>query len=430
MECHRLSLLGFGLWTVPLVLFAAGMPLRAAADDEEFAAAASLQGENPSPRTAPAKISRESADALVKQGFVRLGEISCREVTGTYWRPKNPPDRAPVAGVTAKLCRRAANRGGDLVVLAEDNLPVTARVTKRGKALTWMKQSRQEFYQQRSATGDAGYQASRTVYYDVPTSWETIEGTECSVRSTATVWRRDPELSARIAPRLQAERQARLQQQAAVQEVEDQAARLLREAERQTEDRQREAEILDAVTVNDVDKVKALLARGVSANARDNRGTTPLHYAAMGNVPAMVQLLLAKGADLNRRDDTGMTPLHLAAYRNSRDAAELLLAKGADERATNKNGATPLHLAATADAADVTALLLARGADVTARTARGRTPLHLAALQDSRAVAELLLAKGADLAAKDGDGGTPLALAIQGDHAAMADLLRARGAKE
>ena len=393
-----------------------------AAAEENFVATTAVKDQKLSSRPKPVQVTQESEENLIKKGFVRIGEISMEEVTGTYWKSEKIPEAVPSRDVTTPLLRRAAEHGGDLVVLTRDNSPDSYQVTKKGKVLTWQRQSRQEAYQQKSGTGDAGYTAYRTVYYNVPISWETIRGTEQAVRSAGAVWRNDPELAVRIGPKLEATRQAGLQRQQAMAEVDRQALLLLQEAESQVVTKRQLSTLHEAVNANDIEKVKALLSNGADVNARNKMGDTPLHVAA-------TELLLAKGADVNGKSEDGMTPMHAAAASNSEDVAELLLAKGANVNAKSNTGMTPLHLAAMYNARDVAELLLANGADVNAKVNNERTPLHLAAFRNAKEVTELLLTKGADVNAKDKDGKTPLALAVQSGHSALANILRDQGAK-
>ena len=188
-----------------------------------------------------------------------------------------------------------------------------------------------EGYQTHAYTGDPGHWETRTVYHDIPTSWEIIEGTEYSVRSAGTVWRNDPELAKRLAPLLEAERQSLLKRQKGVQEAERQAVLQLQEAEGQASLERRLAEIRDAAKANDVEKVKTLLANGADVNAKDKAGDTPLHLAAYSNAKEAAELLLAKGADVNAKEKNGTTPLALALQRDRTAIADLLRAHGAKE---------------------------------------------------------------------------------------------------
>jgi len=416
--------------TISLLTLMAGRLISAPGDEDKFVPVTVLKDEKLSSRSNPAQVTHESEDALTKKGYVQIGEISRKEVTGTYWDSKKMPDKAPLRDLTTRLLREAADQGGDLIVLAEDNSPLTMQVTKHGKPTEWYRGSRQVVSQVNDPDG-GHHMDYRTEYYQEPIAWETIEGTEYYVRSSGIVWRYDPELAKRIAPKLEAERQARLQHQDTLREAENQASLELQEAERQAVLQRRVAEFYQAVKANDVEKVKALLATGTDfVNAKGDSGVTPLHDAVMGHAQAVAKELLAAGADVNRKSDDGMTPLHLAAYDNDKDSAELLLANGADVSAKSNTGSTALHYAAMNDAKEVAALLLSKGADVKATTNNGRTPLHLAALRNAQAVAELLLAKGAEVNAEDKGGNTPLALTLEGNYAAMAKLLREHGAKE
>jgi hypothetical protein len=159
----------------------------------EFVPAEWLGKGKPSPRPTPAQVTQESAEALKAKGFVMVGQISKKVVTGTYWGSKlhNKPESRDI---TTGLLRLAADHGGDVIVLQQNNSAEQSPVTKRGRALTWIEESRTELYQTHNYTGDPGVQASRTVYYRVPTSWETINGTEYSVVSSGTIWRNDPDL--------------------------------------------------------------------------------------------------------------------------------------------------------------------------------------------------------------------------------------------
>jgi len=430
---------------------------------KKFVTAAALAGLKLSPRPTPARIIQESEEALMKKGYVRIGEISIEEVTGTYWGSEKPPETQSSRDLTTPLLLRAAEHGGDLVVLSRSNSQDSYQVMKKGKVLAWERQSRTETYQQRAKTGDPGVMASRTVYYSVPTSWETVEGKEFAVRSSGSVWRIDPNLAKGVSPKLEAEQQARLQRQRRVEEIDRQALLLLQEAESQAAAERPVVDIHDAALANDVERVRALLAQGADLRSRNEtgdtplhlaadggaadvaelllakgadvnekgfRGATPLHYAAMANRKAVADILLGHGADVNRISEDRMTPLHAAAGFDAGDVAVALLAKGADLSAQTINGLTPLHLAAIRNAQFVAELLLANGADVNAKADNELTPLHVAASRNAREVAELLLAKGAKLNAKDKDGLTPFDLAVRGGYGALASMLRAEGAKK
>ena len=375
---------------------APGFAGRGDAAKERFVAAEAVIGEKLAPRPAPARLSQESEDDLIKKGFVRIGEISLDEITGTFWGQEKPPQNFPSPDLTAPLLRGAADHGGDLVVLSRSNALDSYQVTKKGKVLTWARQSRVEYYQQRTGTGDAGVQASRTVYYNAPATWEMITGMEFAVRSTGTVWRQDQELARRVSTQTEAERQARLQKEKAVDEIDRQALLLLEGAERQAGADRQATELHEAVRDNDVEKVQALLAQGL---------------------------------DVNRPGPDGRTAMHVAASAGAAEAALALLAKGADVNAKGPDGGAPLHLAVKAKALFIVELLLANGANVNAKTDEARTPLHVAVLRNALEMADLLLSKGADPNAKDVMGVTPLAMAEMLEFSAMADRLRAKGAR-
>jgi hypothetical protein len=179
---------------MPLFLmFLAGCAVLSS-DNKEFLPAAWLGEEKPSSRATPAQVTQESEEALKKKGFVAIGQISEKVVTGTYWDVSKLPAKAELRDVTTGLLRRAADCGGDVVVLQKNNSTESSRVSKRGRALTWDTQSRTVLYQRSLGSGKGSVQDSRTEYVNVPTSWETVDGWEYSVVSSGTVWRHDPEL--------------------------------------------------------------------------------------------------------------------------------------------------------------------------------------------------------------------------------------------
>ena len=396
---------------------------------KKFVPANAVAGQKLSSRPTPAQITQESEEALTKKGYVRIGEISMEEVTGTYWGTEKPPETQPSRDLTTPLLLRAAEHGGDLVVLSRSNSRDSYQVMKKGKVLTWERQSRTETYQQRAKTGDPGVMASRTVYYSVPTSWETVEGKEFAVRSSGSVWRKDSDLARNVGPKVEAERQARAQREEAVAEIDRQALLLLQEAEGHAAAERQEAGIHDAALANDVETVRALLSKGAGANSKNATGDTPLHQAATGGAVDAAKLLLSKGADVNAEGFHGTAPLHYAAMANSKAVAEILLTHGADVNRKSGEGMTPMHGAAGYDAGDVALVLLANGADLGAKAVNGLTPLHMAAMRNARFVADLLLANGADVNAQADNGMTPLHVAASRNAGDVAGLLLAKGAK-
>ncbi len=311
-----------------LTILATG-PFLAASDEKIFEHLVALKSETLSPRATPAQVSKLSEEALTKQGLIYLGTISRKEITGTYWGKEERPSTVPTRDVTTKLCREAAENGGDLIVLQADNTTYTSSIRKNGRALTWRRESRSETYQYRLRTGDPGTRATRTVYYNVPTSWETIEGTQYTVWSGGTLWRNDPELAKRLAEKAKAVSQVRLRLQDSASESERQAALLLQEAAQQSTPAEPLVNLHDLVRGNQVEKVKALLATGADVNKPDDTGRTALHVAALSNARAVAELLLAKGANPNAKDKDGKTPLALALQSKNTALIQLLRMHGA-----------------------------------------------------------------------------------------------------
>lgn len=136
-------------------------------------------------REQPATVSQQTAAELQQQGYVQIGTIRHEVVVATHWGTEPAPAKG--SAVTTGLLRKAAELGGDVVVLNGDNKLARRTVTKQ-VATAWSRESHQELYQ------DGNYQRSRTVYTSVPTAWRTDSGTEYYTESYGTVWRHDPAL--------------------------------------------------------------------------------------------------------------------------------------------------------------------------------------------------------------------------------------------
>jgi len=98
-----------------------------------------------------------------------------------------------VADLTTELLRRAAERGGDVVILQQNNSVESSSVSKKGRALTWTRESRQVSYQMRSGTETpATWPGERNIMMFPHLGNDYRPG--IFGRQFRTVWRKDPDL--------------------------------------------------------------------------------------------------------------------------------------------------------------------------------------------------------------------------------------------
>jgi hypothetical protein len=171
----------------------------AAAPNTQFVPTRGMKGFKPSPRSAPAQVSRESEEEMKAKGFTRIGTFSIWATTKTYWHSTDlnvpvPPTRRDL---TRELLQEAAASGGDFVTLTADNQPGTEMVSKLGKAIWWDSVSRETYFHDEIPHW-------RYVIYKVATDWETIHGVQCNVTSAGIVWRNDPSFPGQLAEWLKA----------------------------------------------------------------------------------------------------------------------------------------------------------------------------------------------------------------------------------
>ncbi len=141
-----------------------------------------LQNDKLSARSTPAGISKESEEILGRKDYVKIGKITNDVVTATY-RGKDLYLDNPVPKVkknlTEELCIKAAARGGDLVVLIEDNNPYSVNTVKSGKVIAHQNH-------RKLVNG-------KWVHYTIASDWEKIDEKIVGVRSIGIVWRHDPD---------------------------------------------------------------------------------------------------------------------------------------------------------------------------------------------------------------------------------------------
>jgi hypothetical protein len=186
----------------------------------QFVPAPSLKKEKISSRPSPAKVTRESADALKGKGYVKIGEIFLKDEGKKCWGSNctasfTCPSEQVKKDLTKEILKKAASKGGDLVVLFKDNTMSKEGINKRGKCLFKVPITKTVAFQKCQSAGRDSVTGTyrtgscttemRTVTAKECRTWETIGGCLCMAQSTGTVWRLDPDLGKRIEVKISAE---------------------------------------------------------------------------------------------------------------------------------------------------------------------------------------------------------------------------------
>jgi ankyrin repeat protein len=393
-----------------------------------------------SARTGPAKVSMESEDSLIKSGYVRIGNVRavktarCNQFYAAGSSLYACPGVSAETDAISAVLKKAAAKGGDIVVLTESNVSETHDLYSTGRCL------REE---------------RRQVLVGNPSKWQDITicvesekvkaGEYIVFRSAGTVWRHDPVHAKKMWIEKEYIAAVRKGDIRTVKECLAQGANPNSRATDQ-EGGPNGTVLSIAVQGGHAAVVKALLAAGADIGETSEFGKTVLMDAASEGQTDIVKELLARGADVNAKDKDGEPALVAAAFSGHAEIVKALLAHGADVNAKNKDGKTAgfsalmLSSGAAEVSADIVQALLIGGADVNAKDKYGRTALMFAVGKDNREIVEKLLAAGADVNAKDKDGQTALMLALYREpklayderkkNAEVIELLKKAGAKE
>jgi formylglycine-generating enzyme required for sulfatase activity len=167
-----------------------------------------------SARSSPAIVSLESGEALLKKGYVLIGQIRADKAVGSScWKAGcdaalSCPSVPGKDSVNKELLEQAAAEGGDVVVLSKDNAVYKEERSKQGKCLikapttkTVAYSNCKPAYRNSNGTYTPGpcTWGTRTITVKECTTWENLKGYGCLVASQGAVWRLDPDLPKRIA---------------------------------------------------------------------------------------------------------------------------------------------------------------------------------------------------------------------------------------
>jgi len=344
-----------------------------------------------------ATVTSQPTVQLERGGYISIGTLSVHYGNQRCFPAKKGrdcDDKSHNETPTQRLLNEAASKGGDLVVLTSNNRRGSGTATKAGRCLEWGTQqvprNKCNYETTCGAYGCSTRQTYCTTEYVSQTvckRHETIYGTEYYIRSSGTVWRKDPEFIVQV---------------------------------RYGEDFYR------ALRQGDLRTVQTLVAKGLRADIPDLKGRIPLLLAVEGNSAELVKFVLAKNAD-PRADNS--RALSIAVSKRNPEVVRLLLDKGADPNAevglfsvmfgNNKKknrqmeSGRPLYTAAVYGDVEIVRLLLDKGADVNADMYQ-KTILHNVTDDKHVEVMKLLIAKGAGVDKRlFGKSETPLMYAVK-----------------
>ena len=414
------------------------------------------------PRGQQANPVTTSTKQLDDDDYVNLGQLSVKYVSKRCFPGEECSTETHQDNPTQRLLDEAGKRGGDLVKLSANNANGSGEAVKNGACISTTTQ--QVPYSvcdyETICQGTSCYTRQticRTEYRSqtVCTEWVKIYGTEYFQRSSASVWRLDPQLKVQVRfgdefhealKQGDSEATRRYLEQGMRADIQDLRGRypilvavkanknapeisrilLQQEADPTVENNKALAIASDN---DDTALVRILLEHG--ANPNDKVGIWgvllggekdmikkggPIINASNNNNTEMVQVLLEHDADPDV--DNGQ-PLRNAINHENQAMLQVLLDAGASVR---EDGV----LTTAVDKGDIELVrsFLERGAFADNRSWSGETPLQSASESGRVAIMRLLLESGASVN-KRGVGGehTPLMLAARAGHVEAVRLL-------
>ena len=345
-------------------------------------------------RPEPAKVTKESAEALNKKGYIDSGQISVKHIDKVCFGGKCTENTHSEDPTTA-LLKDAAKKGGDLVSLSSDNSAYSDSAFTKGDECRSFGNTVRHF-----VVNNVSYSELVTQCIE----WSTVQGEEFGTRSSGTVWSYEPELAVNY------DNINYLVAAAAKGDMEGTRKYIAMGTNVNSRNFDGNLALIEALKNKRLKIASLLLKSGANPDIWYD-GHTLLHEAAYINAGGVAELLISKGAEVNKKDKNGKTPLHKAAFRNAEGVAELLISKGANVNAMSKFKETPLHMAVFKNAEGMVALLINKGANVNAKDKDGKTPIYKAISYNAEGVVALLISKGANVNAKSISGKTPLHVA-------------------
>lgn len=429
-------------------------------------------------REAPARVVTSTDEELLAQGYIKAGSIKVMKLIAECYGDNRSAcieearRSAKPCNTSAELRKKAAEKGGDVVVLTTQDKIGLERITKNGRCLDWRQEHRSgPLYEKGRVVGTRYWTENRCVSHD------TIYGDGLFEKSEGAVW--SGEENSGEHPLAMAVRKNDLARTAA----------LLKSATSidSVRDIDKLPVLVRAVRNRNQEMIKLLLDSGASPNVDSEYGTPLYCYVNYANDqnnnrvvmynPQLLRLFIKYGADVNK-----YVPIKLAAQYGHLDYLRILLSAGASKSINEKdydkdtplvqalkwyhgdktrlpeivrllldNGAavdipnkdkqTPLLLASVPERLEIARMLISHGAASTINipgTYRKITPLIAAASSDCKGDGTLLKARaelirllidnGADVKAATADNETALHCAVLQGDTGSADILLARGA--
>ena len=317
-------------------------------------------------RSGPATVSKQGAQELEKADYINIGDLLVKYIDSRCFPNEGCKKESHSGLPTARLLSEAAGNGGDIVLLTHDNASRKGQAVKNGRCLrTETVSVPRQVCNYETECGAYGCSTRQTycntvyTYQEQCAEWEKIYGDEFSTFSSASVWRKDPDLVTQV---------------------------------RFGDD------FFKAIAAGQTARVKALAAKGMRADVQDLRGRYPLQKAAEANQTSIVRYLLEQGA---RPEVDNSRALVTASEKNNAQMVELMLEHGADPNAkigfwdnAKPEEGKPLINAAGKKNLDMARTLLKHNADPNVEDGQ---PLKEAVRNSHRAMVDLLLNNGASV---------------------------------
>lgn len=315
------------------------------------------------PRNVLPEATTESDSGLLAGGYVRIGRLNALHLSKRQRDGKvitSPASRETIRQrLEAITLAAAAKQGGDMVQMKQDSYTNSYQEAEGcdKRKYKQLSQRTYEDYSGRTTTTTYETKCLRVKYVDYSDTYDSV---------TAHVWRREPEMAARV---LNTRR------------------------------------FFSAVSKNDHKAIDKLLPGGLWLEYRDEESKLrPIDYVVKNNKASAMKALIHAGIATPEVLAPDMPDyLNMALAANNMSMVKLLVSQGADVNPPAVK-ATPLMLAAEGGHLTMVRQLVDLGADVNARSGRA-TALINAVSSGHNNVAGLLIKKGADVNATPVSGG-------------------------
>jgi hypothetical protein len=152
-----------------------------------------------SSRPTQAKVTMESEDSLKEKGYLKIGEISIKDVIKTCWGADCSSYTCQMKSIqndfTKQLMKKSASYGGDLLTLHTDKTLQNSSTSKQGECLYWAEIDGM-YTEVNERTGQSEIKVGKV---NQCYKYDYIAGRECAIVSSGTVWRKESPESINLA---------------------------------------------------------------------------------------------------------------------------------------------------------------------------------------------------------------------------------------